>query len=232
MDLHSLRLWCGGASTLAMVACGGSPATPAPTPNTQTPSMQPALNQAAIVDALEYWQSAAGISYVLVTDSVEPRILIRPGTDGLAPQGGGRALIDGTYADNRARLGLVVLEPGGGSYCRTNDTSCRYLHRHEIGHALGFLGHSDSGLMRSGPDTLSERERRMIVTLYSLPHGARVELDGRWSVPGSAVGGQIEDIQAAQDIASWNMNATGGASFRQQGMITRWELPVRVFVRP
>jgi hypothetical protein len=72
----------------------------------------------------------------------------------------------------------VVFEPGGGSYCRSNASSCRYLYRHEIGHALGFLDHSNAGLMYAGPDVLTDREQRMIVALYSLPHGARVEPDG------------------------------------------------------
>jgi len=215
-------------------ACGRSPSptSPPPTSPPAPVTTEQGLNREAVIDALDYWQSAAGITYVLLESEAEPRILVRPGTDGLAPQGGGRALIDGTYAENnRARSGLVVFEPGGGSYCRGHPVTCRYLHRHEVGHALGFLGHSDFGLMGSGPDTLSDRERRMILALYSLPHGAVVEGDGTWSVPGSGVSGILDDTQAAQDVVAWNMNAQGGASYRQLGIITRWELPVRVYLQ-
>jgi hypothetical protein len=141
-----------------------------------------AADSAAAIDALNYWQSAAGLRYVLVSSSNLPRMLIRPGTDGLAPQGGGRALIDGTFSNNRAQSGLVVFEPGGGQYCRTSAQLCRYLFRHEIGHALGFLAHSTGGLMASGPDVLSDRERQMITALYSLPHGTKVNEDGSWTV--------------------------------------------------
>jgi hypothetical protein len=140
------------------------------------------LDRAAVLDALDYWASAAGITHVVVGIDELPRLLIRPGTDGLAAQGGGRGLVDGTFANNRARSGLVVIEPGGGQFCRASAQTCRYLYRHEIGHSLGFLAHSEDGLMSSGTDVLSDRERRMMVALYSLPHGARVQSDGSWQV--------------------------------------------------
>lgn len=212
-----------------LAACDSSPADPEADP----PADPPSLLREAIVEALDYWSAQAGITYVLVQDDEEPRLLIRPGTDGLAPQGGGRALVDGTFPDNRARSGLVVFEPHGGDWCDGSSTSssCVYLHRHEIGHTLGFLGHSVTGLMASGPPVLTDRERNMIVALYSLPHGAVVKPDGSWSVPPDGPSGTLEDVQAAQDIIDWNMNAQGGASFRQLGVITRWELPVRVHIR-
>lgn len=190
------------------------------------------LDRAAVIDALEYWKSAAGIDYEIIDANSQPRILIRSGTDGLAPQGGGRAGIDGTEPmDNRARSGLVVFEPGGGDYCELGTAAvCRYLYRHEIGHALGFLAHSDSGLMNRTPDALTERERRMVTALYSLPHGAIVQEDGTWSVPASGASGILNDVQAARDIIDWNMNAQGGASYRQLGVITRWDVPVRVHI--
>jgi hypothetical protein len=207
-------------------ACGPS----APTAPTTGPT--PPLDRTAVIEALDYWRSAVGLDYVLIDNNAEPRLLARPGYDGLASQGGGRGGIDGTYSnDNQARSGLVVIEPGGGQYCRTMGSYCRYLYRHEIGHALGFLGHSDGGLMKSTPETLLDRERRMILALYSLPHGARVGADGNWSVPATGAAGKLDDVQAAQDVIAWNMNAQGGASYRELGTITRWELPVRVYLQ-
>lgn len=230
MRTGPLQLCCACVAAIVTVACGGS-ASPTAPQSPAAPAPQ-SLNLALVVDALDYWASAAGITYVLIDQPAEPRLLMRLGTDGLGPQGGGRALIDATYsADNRARSGLVVFEPGGGNYCVTA-FGCRYLHRHEIGHALGFLGHSGvTGLMQSGSDVLSDRELRMIRTLYSLPHGARVESDGRWLVAASGESGKLDDLQAAQDVIDWNMNAAGGASFRERGIITRWALPVRVYLQ-
>jgi hypothetical protein len=215
---------------LASVSCG-APALSPTTPDNSV-AAQPTLDRAAVIDALDYWQSAAGITYVLTENNTEPRLLIRPGTDGLGPQGGGRGLIDGTYSDSdRARSGLVVMETGGGQYCRISAAFCRYLYRHEIGHSLGFLDHSNAGLMNATPDELVDRERRMVIALYSLPHGAQVETDGTWAVPSTGQSGKLDDVQAARDVISWNMNAQGAASFRRLGTITRWELPVRVYLQ-
>jgi len=71
----------------------------------------------------------------------------------------------------------------------------------------------------------------MITSLYSLPHGARVQPDGRWSVPMTGASGLLTDVQAARDIIDWNMNAQGGSSYRELGVIVRWELPVRVYLQ-
>jgi hypothetical protein len=210
-------------SILLAAACSASPLE-------EDPGLSGQLLRESIIEALDYWSTTAGITYVLVEEDVQPRLLIRPGTDGLAPQGGGRALVDGTYSDNRARSGLVVFEPYGGSWC-DDPGACLYLHRHEIGHTLGFLDHSAQGLMASGPPELTDRELRMITALYSLPHGAVVEPDGRWSVPPDGPSGTLDDVQAAQDIIAWNMNAVGGSAYRASGVITRWELPVHVLLR-
>jgi hypothetical protein len=190
------------------------------------------LDRTAAMAALEYWRDAAGITFVLTNTDTTPRLLIRPGTDGLAPQGGGRAGPDGTYpADNQLSSGLVVFEPGGGNYCLSSAQSCRYLYRHEVGHALGFFSHSGlTGLMQSGSDQLHERELRMIQALYALPHGARVEPDGTWQVAATGAHGTL-DAQLARDIIDWNMASSTGASYRRRDAISRWELPVRVYLR-
>ena len=60
---------------------------------------------------------------------------------------------------------------------------------------------------------------------------ATPEADGRWQLAASCELGQLVDLQAAQDVIDWNMNATGSASYRERGIITRWELPVRVYLQ-
>ena len=146
------------------------------------------INKDNVDEAMRYWQSAAGLNYFITGTNQEPRILIRQGTDGVGTGPGGyrgRGLIDGTYSNNRARSGLVVLGPEAAD-CNLSDRNCVYIFRHEIGHALAFLGHDDSGgLMASngaGNINLSQREINMMRELSKLPHGARVEPNGTWRV--------------------------------------------------
>lgn len=219
-----LRAMGGALVSSAIWACGNQ--TP---PGPSGPVPEPVLDRVAVIQALQYWESAAGISFAIEDAETEPRLLIRAGTDVL--NDGGRGVIDGTYPNNQAKSGLVVFATAGGPYCVLGPDWCRFLYRHEIGHALGFLEHSNHGLMFRTPDTLVDRELAMITALYSLPHGARVEPDGTWRVEGSGQNGVLVDLQAARDIIDWNMNGTGGQSFRSLGTITRWQLPVRVVLR-
>jgi hypothetical protein len=218
------------AATATATACGSTAPT-APTPpshsNTETTWT---LDREKVVAALDYWREAAGITYVLIDQDEGPRLLIRPGTDGLAPWGGGRGLVNGTAPDdNRATSGLVVIQPGGGSFCAVpTSQTCRSLYRHEIGHGLGFSGHSGLvGLMQSGSDQLHPRELAMFGGLYSLPHGARPSRDGTWHLAGTPQHGTL-DPQVATDIIDWNM--TPPSSYRRSDVISRWELPVRVYL--
>ncbi len=207
-------------------ACGAPPPAPQPGPVIQ------ALDRAAVIAALDYWRDAVGITYIIKTVGSEPRLLIRPGTDGLAVQGGGRGGPDGSDPDtNQLTSGIVVIEPGGGQYCRGPAWQCRYLYRHEIGHALGFFGHSGLpfALMQAGSDELTDREKQMMLALYTLPHGAQVSDDGTWRNPLDGSAGTL-DLQVARDIVNWNMLAPGGRSFRRQDAVARWELPVEIFL--
>jgi hypothetical protein len=173
-------------------------------------------------EALEYWSAAIGIPYDLLVTDAPPRILVRSGTDGLGGSALGRGLIDGADEGNWATSGLIVIRPG----------TLGRVYRHEFGHALGFLGHSPAGLMSNTfpANELSDRERRMMVALYSLPAGTRVQADGTWVAPGGG-SGRLDDHQAASDIVEFNMGAAGGASFRRTDRTCRWPLPVRVFVQ-
>lgn len=223
---------CVTAGWLLAAACGG-PASPTAPSAASTSSVPLAnLDREAVIAALDYWRATTGVTYQMVMADTLPRLLIRSGNDGLAPWGGGRSLIDGTFPENNsASSGLVVFEPGGGSYCNdAEDFRCRFLYRHELGHALGIFENTDDGLMGGLTATLSYREERMMVALYSLPLGARVEVDGTWQVPPDGPSGVLDDVQAAQDIVAWNMQALGGASHRRQDRICRWELPVRVYL--
>jgi len=136
-----------------------------------------------VIAALDYWRDQAGMSYRLIPSDVLPRLLIRFGMDGLPPWGGGRALVDGTNANNSSKSALAVYQPGGGTYCQLGTTTagCLMLYRHELGHTLGIYINTPVGLM-GGAVELSDREKRMMAALYALPHGARVEADGTWQV--------------------------------------------------
>ena len=78
-------------------------------------------------------------------------------------------------------------------------------------------------------DVLSDRERQMMLALYSIPAGTSVAMDGSYTTPEGVVG-RMTAAQAA-DIIAYNITALGGSSSRRTDVTTRWRTPVRVFIQ-
>jgi hypothetical protein len=159
-----------------------------------------------------------------------PRILIRTGTDGLSSSALARGVVDQTDANNWAVSADIVVSP---EVVVMVDATQRRVYRHELGHALGYFGHgSEPGLMDEFGrfDELTDRERRMMVALYSLPAGVVVEADGTWH-GGEGASGRLDDVQAAADVIQFNTHAISGASYRRGGSTCRWPTSIRVHVQ-
>lgn len=134
-----------------------------------------------VAEALKYWKSVADLSFTLVEDDVKPRLVIRAATQQELNIATGLGLIYRTYSNNRAQLGVVKIRTDFAD-CTSN---CAWLYRHEIGHAIGILGHVAGGALMGSPPVgieASPREINMLVQLYRLPHGTRIEPDGTWKV--------------------------------------------------
>jgi hypothetical protein len=116
---------------------------------------------------------------VFVGADAEPRLTVRAAGSDELNISIGSGLVYRTYANNRARLGVVKI--------LTSNASCSApsaLFRHELGHTLGIFGHPPGGLM-SAPmvgTSASPREINLLVQLYRLPHGTRIDSDGSWRV--------------------------------------------------
>ena len=130
-------------------------------------------------DALDYWHSATGLTFVRVAANAEPRIVIRAAGPDELNVAGGSGLVYRTYPNNSARLGVVKI--------LTREATCAApsaLFRHEVGHAIGIFGHVPGGLMSSPliGTTASQREINILTQLYRLPHGTQIAADGTWRV--------------------------------------------------
>jgi hypothetical protein len=141
--------------------------------------VDPSIKGTCAQEALTYWQSVTGLPFTLVTADADPRNTVRAAGSDELNIAAGLGLVYRTYPNNRARLGVVKI--------LTIDATCTapsVLFRHELGHTLGIFGHPPGGLM-SAPmvgSTASQREINMLVQLYRLPHGARIDPDGTWKV--------------------------------------------------
>ena len=141
--------------------------------------VDPSIQGNCVQDAMDYWQSVTGLSHVWVAADAEPRITIRAAGSDELNVSAGSGLVYRTYAENRARLGVVKILT---SYAMCTAPSA--LFRHELGHVLGIFGHPPGGLMSSPlvGMTASQREIAMLTQLYRLPHGSRIASDGAWAV--------------------------------------------------
>jgi hypothetical protein len=134
-----------------------------------------------VAEAMAFWQSVTGLSFVTVGTKAEPRITVRaaPGKELNIAIGAG--FVYRTYRDNRARLAVVKIRT---DYANCS-SQCANLYRHELGHAIGIFKHVAGGAIMAAPQAgagASAREINMLVELYKLPHGARLRPDGTWSV--------------------------------------------------
>ena len=140
----------------------------------------PSIDTDCVEAAIAYWQSVTGLPFVLLDANADPRLTVRAAGSGELHVAAGLGLVYRTFPTNRARLAVVKIL-SRNAHC---SPSSSILFRHELGHAIGIFGHPPGGLM-SAPmvgATASQREINMLVQLYRLPHGARIEADGRWNV--------------------------------------------------
>jgi hypothetical protein len=141
--------------------------------------VDPSIRGNCVGEALTYWQSVTGLPFVLIGADAEPRTTVRAAGSDELNIASGLGLVYRTYPNNRARLGVVKI--------LTSSATCSppsALFRHELGHVLGIFGHPPGGLMSSPivGTTASQREVNILVQLYRLPHGTRIEADGTWRV--------------------------------------------------
>jgi len=139
----------------------------------------PSVSRGCVEEALSYWQSVTGLTYVFVAADAEPRLTVRAAGADELNIAVGSGLVYRTYPNNRARLAVVKI--------LTSSATCTppsALFRHELGHTLGIFGHPAGGLMSApmASTTASQREINFLVQLYRLPHGTRIDSDGSWRV--------------------------------------------------
>jgi len=141
--------------------------------------VDPSIVGNCVAEALSYWQSVTGLPFVFVSADAEPRDTVRAAGPDELNIAIGSGLVYRTYPNNRARLAVVKILT---SYANCTPPSA--LFRHELGHTLGIFGHPPGGVMGAPMvgTTATQRDINLLVQLYTLPHGARIDADGTWRV--------------------------------------------------
>jgi hypothetical protein len=138
--------------------------------------LAPNIDQQYAIEALDYLEANAGISYVLVGSGADPRVTVTAG-----PVETGRAVTNQVFSNNRLRRGTVTI-PTHMVPC-PNAEGCMNLYRHEFMHVLGIFGHPTyPPYPPSVPSPYPLKEMAVLKALYALPHGAQVNGDGTWQV--------------------------------------------------
>lgn len=147
--------------------------------------VDPSITSTGVADAMAYWQSAVGLSFGLVGSDADARIVVRAASSAELPASEGSGVVYRTYPNNRAQLAVVRIATARADCSPAVSPACAALYRHEFGHVIGIFDHiPGTGIMSPTGASLnaSPRELALLQQLYRLPHGARVEPDGSWSV--------------------------------------------------
>jgi hypothetical protein len=130
-----------------------------------------------VIQALDYLQANAGITYTFVSANTDPRVTVTTGS--LGGNAGAQGGINSVFSNNQARRGTITIGTQNVP-CPSGD--CMNMYRHEFFHVLGINGHLSypPQVVYVPGGFYPFKELAVLRSLYSLPHGATVNPDGTW----------------------------------------------------